>query len=607
MSKRLPSLLAILLATILLTACSTQPDSRQRLITFNNGDFLLKNQPQPPAENEPWQAVSLPDLWDVQRPLASGAGWYRFRLTLNVPPNRLWGVYLPRINRNVAVFINGALVGQDAPFAATRVNSWNHPQYFTIANGLLHSGVNDVMVRLIAEPKSRARLLPFYAGPDSQLRPFYQQAYFVRITLAQMVGAFALTMGLCIGIIWLIRREAEYGWFALGSLFWAAYTMWYFVQHIPFNNHLWIMLTNISGMWMIGSMWIFVGLHAGLDIKTTRRSIIAYCSLVSIVLPLLPHLLQFDAMVIAYLLLFIPNGWMLWLFVRNWQNKPTLDNAMIFVSILPIVLLGTHDWLNLAFHLQHNYLMHYAAPFIFLLMGWALLRRFIEAINVSENLNRELEQRVAERESELQQAFGTIHEMEKKKALEQERERIMRDIHDGVGGQLVSALAILEHDRRQNPLLADSLNFALDDLRLIIDSLTPDDASLDEQLGMFKYRYEPKLRQYGIELQWRQSSEQALPDFSPQQTLQLLRIIQEIFTNILKHANARRVNVLIDYDDEEHFCLQVCDDGDGFSNQQKIRGRGIGNMRKRAQDIGMEIEFYNQNDGGACVRVTEQA
>ncbi len=596
--------LALSILIVFFAGCTATPDATQRLITFNSGDFLLKNQPRPPASENDWHPVTLPDLWDIQRPQASGAGWYRFRLKLNVPPNRLWGIYLPRIKRNIAVFINGVLIGQDAPFGATRVNSWNHPQYYNIANGILHSGENTLMVRLSNEPKSRGRLLPFYAGPDSQLKQYYQHSYFTRITLTQMVGAFTLTMGLCIGIIWLIRREPEYGWFALGSLFWAAYTLWFFVQHIPIENGLWVALTNASGMWMIGCMWIFVGIHAGFDIKTTRRSIITYCTAITIILPLLPANRLFDGLVIAYLLLFIPNGWMLWLFIQNWRHKPSFDNAMIFVSILPIVLLGTHDWMNLAFHLEHDYLMYYAAPFIFLLMGWALLRRFIGAINESERLNRELEQRVSEREQSLQQAFDTIHEMQKKKALEQERERIMRDIHDGVGGQLVSALAILEHDRRQNPLLADSLNFALDDLRLIIDSLTPDDASLDEQLSMFKYRYEPKLRQYGITLQWQQSKQITWPNFSPQQTLQLLRILQEIFTNILKHAHARHIDVLIDHS-ANAFYIQVCDDGAGFGDNTKIRGRGIGNMRRRAQDIGMTIEFYNA-DRGACVRLSER-
>ncbi len=605
MNRRLLQLLALLTGLFLLSACTSRPGPLPGMIRFDKGEFLLKNQAHPPSGNEAWQPVSLPDLWDDRRPQARGAGWYRFRFALDDPPDRLWGVYLPRIKRNIAVFINDILIGQDAPFGDTHVDSWNHPQYFSIPNSVLRAGENTLMIRLANEPKSRGRLLPFFAGPEHRLRPFYERAYFTRITLAQMVGAFSLTMGLCIGIIWLIRRESGYGWFALGSLFWAAYTMWYFVQHIPFENRLWVALTNASGMWMIGCMWIFVGVHAGLEIRNTRRAILAYCAAITVILLSLPSGWIFDGLVIGYLLLFVVNGWMLWLFLRNWRRKPSIDNAMIFVSILPIILFGTHDWLNLAFHLQQDYRLHYAAPFIFLLMGWALLRRFIEAIEISESLNRELEQRVSARESELQQAFDRIHAMEKKKALEQERERIMRDIHDGVGGQLVSALAILEHDRRQNPLLADSLNFALDDLRLIIDTLSPDDASLEEQLGMFKYRYEPKLRQYGIELQWHQPRERALPDFSPQQTLQLLRIIQEIFTNILKHANARQVRVQIEYDAGRQFSLQVCDDGEGFGNQQDIRGRGIGNMRRRAREIGMEIEFYNQ-DIGACVRLSEQ-
>ena len=605
MNKRLLQLVTLLAGLFLLTACATLPNRQSSPIPFSKGEFLLKNQAQPPSADEAWQPVNLPDLWDERRPQASGAGWYRFRFVLNDTHDPLWGIYLPRIKRNIAVFINGILIGQDAPFGDTRVNSWNHPLYFSIPNGILRPGENTLMLRLANEPKSRGRLLPFFIGPDSQLKPYYQRSHFYRITLSQIVGAFSLTMGLCIGIIWLMRRESGYGWFALGSLFWAAYTMWYFVQHIPFENRLWVALTNASAMWMIGCMWIFVGIHAGLEIRNTRRAILAYCVAITLILLSLPTGRIFDGLVIGYLLLFVVNGWMLWLFIRNWRRKPSVDNAMIFISILPIILLGTHDWLNLAFHLQRDYLMHYAAPFIFLLMGWALLRRFIEAIEVSENLNRELEQRVSTRENELQQAFDRIHEMEKKKALEQERERIMRDIHDGVGGQLVSALAILDHDRRQNPLLADSLNFALDDLRLIIDTLSPDDASLEEQLGMFKYRYEPKLRQYGIELQWHQAHDRALPDFSPQQTLQLLRIIQEIFTNILKHANARLIKVRIEYDSAQQFSLQVCDDGDGFGSQQDIRGRGIGNMRRRAREIGMEIEFFNQ-DAGACVRLCER-
>ncbi len=598
-------LLAVLLLTGLLSgllaSCSSQTDPQQRLISFHQGEFLLKNQPQPPAFDNHWQAITLPDLWDYERPKAGGTGWYRFALKLNVPPNRLWGIYLPRLNRNVAVFINGALIGQNAPWGNTRTTSWNHPQYFNIPNGILRSGSNEILIRLTAEPHHRGRLLPFFTGPDSLLRPIYQQSYFWRITLTQVIAAFALTMGLSIGVIWLVRREADYGWFALGSLFWAGFTLWFFIKTAPMDIGLWMIVTNISGICMISSMWIFVGKHAAIDSRKTNQAIIGYCLVVAITLPLLPKSLQFDGLVVAYMLLFIPNLWLFSRFIKNWYHKRSVDNAIIFISILPIIILGTHDWLNLAFHLQQAYLLHYSAPFIFVLMGWALLRRFIQAINQSEKLKQELEVRVQQREDELKKAFETIHELEKKKALEQERERIMRDIHDGVGGQLVSALAILEHDRRQSPLLSDSLNLALDDLRLVIDTLAPDDATLDQQLGMFKYRYEPKLRQYGIELQWQLRCDVSVANFSPQQTLQLLRMIQEIFTNILKHAQASEIQVNIEHQNDR-IAITIRDNGIGFSELENIRGRGIGNLKKRAAESGLEITFGNHS-GGACVQI----
>jgi len=594
----------LLLLAGILTACTLEGSVSTEIIKLSSGEFLLKNQARPPQGKDlNWQAVQLPDLWDISHPQASGTGWYRFRLNLNSPPGQLWAIYLPRINRNIAVFINNQLIGQDAIFGDSGVNSWNHPQYFDISAGALHSGTNSVLLRLNSAQHSRGRLLPFYIGPDSALKSRYERTQFIRITLNQIVGVFSLTMGLCVGILWLVRREADYGWFALGSIFWAFYTLWYFVQKIPFDQGLWIALSNVCGIWMIGFMWIFVGTHTGFEMKVTRRMILLYCGSVTLILPLLPQTVLFDGLVVAYLLLFIPNGWMLWLFIRNWNQKPGKDNAIIFISILPIVLLGTHDWLNLAFHLQRNYLMQYSAPFIFLVMGWALLRRFTAAVNEVETLNLELEQRVSLREQELQKAFETIQALEKKKVLEHERERIMRDIHDGVGGQLVSALAILEHDRRQNPLLADTMNFALDDLRLIIDSLAPDDSGLADQLSMFKYRYEPKLKQYGINLHWQLSDSLSWPGCTPQKTLQLMRIIQEIFTNILKHASAGNIYFSMQNESAGYTSIKVCDDGVGFYDIENNRGRGMGNMRKRAAECAIEIDFFNRPEGGACVRI----
>ena len=600
---RLTFLVSILM---LLSCCSDRELAPDQSLYFDSAAFLMNDQQTPPEDKgNIWQQVALPDLWDIKRPGVGGTGWYRFDLKLNVPPNRLWGIYLPRINRNAAVFLNGVLLGSDAPVERKQSTSWNHPLYFTIPNGLLKAGDNQLFIRLSSAANCRGRLLPFYMGADELLRPKYEQNYFFRITLSQLVGAFALTMGLCIGLMWLIRREAVYGWFALGSLFWAIYTSWFFVRSMPFTLPHWAALTFSSSFWMIACMWIFVGAYAGLEFTCTRRITIAYCMLSTIAVFALPQRYLFDGLVVAYLPLTILGGWMLFLLARRRVKHPTFDTFILFTSITPIAGLGTHDWFNLAFHQQRPYLMHYSAPFIFLLIGWALVRRFKQAVQEADTLNRELEERVAKRESDLKQAFETIHTLEKDRALKDERERIMRDIHDGVGGQLVSALAMMENSEGANKSVADTLLFALDDLRLIIDSLAPEEEGLPELLTMFKYRYEPKLKEHGITLKWNQSELPVLAEFTPEHSLQLLRIIQEAFTNILKHADASRIVVDISQssvEGERLASITICDDGKGFPAELAKGGRGLNNMQRRARDIGVKVECFNQQKG-ACVRI----
>lgn len=596
-----------LLLCSLIGGCTVFEADNHQYLLFEHADFLLKNQEKAPEDDSlSWQQVELPDLWDFTHPDAGGFGWYRLKIKLNVPPNRLWGIYLPRINRNVAVFLNGVLIGVDAPIENKQSNSWNHPLYFTIPNGLLTSDENLLYIRLESAVHSRGRLLPFYMGADELLRPIYEHNYFFRVTLSQLVGAFALTMGLCVGLIWVVRREPLYGWFALGSLFWAFYTAWFFVRSMPLELSHWIALTNSSGVWMIGCMWMFVGTYIGLKLKSQKRMIMIYCTVTTIVLWNMPQHMLLDALVFAYLPLFVLWGWLMLLFFRHWQaQQASFDMGVIFLSITPIVTLGFFDWVNLAFHLQYPYLLHYSAPLIFLLIGWVLIRRFNTAIRDVEVLNLELEARVAKRETELTDAFETIHVLEKQKVLKAERERIMRDIHDGVGGQLVSALAIMEGDGEANKAVSETLLFALEDLRLIIDSLAPDEEGLPSLLTMFKYRYEPKLKEHGITLKWNQSDLSALAEFSPQHSLQLLRIIQEAFTNILKHAGATRIDVDISQHSVEGdslACITICDDGKGFPAELAKGGRGLSNMQRRARDIGVVVECFNQ-EKGACVRI----
>ncbi|NJN46537.1 MAG: hypothetical protein HC808_08720 [Candidatus Competibacteraceae bacterium] len=149
------------------------------LLTIDTVEQLAYSGSNPPAEFNDGTAQTLPHDWAQNPPLQDHL-WYRTILDLNVPPNRLWGVYLPTVNMNAAVYLNGELLGDGGDFADPVARNWNRPLYFSIPNGLLLPGENEIHVRIKADPRQDGLLEQLYLGPDHELRPYFKARYFGR-------------------------------------------------------------------------------------------------------------------------------------------------------------------------------------------------------------------------------------------------------------------------------------------------------------------------------------------------------------------------------------------------------------------------------------------
>jgi signal transduction histidine kinase len=194
--------------------------------------------------------------------------------------------------------------------------------------------------------------------------------------------------------------------------------------------------------------------------------------------------------------------------------------------------------------------------------------------------------------------------VEKEMMLLLERERITREMHDGLGGQLVSTIAMLERGRSTQSEVTEALRRALDDMRIVIDSLDPTTTDLTTSLGKLRVRLEPLLRRNGIELRWRVEDGLGLDEYPPEQSLHFLRIIQEAVTNAIMHAKASEVSVRIHAGDGSDAVLivEIRDDGEGSPPDVVHAGRGIGNMKSRAKALGAEFRFDRENSG-TCIEL----
>jgi signal transduction histidine kinase len=180
----------------------------------------------------------------------------------------------------------------------------------------------------------------------------------------------------------------------------------------------------------------------------------------------------------------------------------------------------------------------------------------------------------------------------------EERERIYRDLHDDVGAKLLSLVF-----RAGKPEDADLARSALRDLRDVVSRTGASSYRLEDVAADWRIECEQRLSEAGLVLDWRANGALDGVTLNQQQALNLGRILREAISNVIRHADARRVEVSISIADER-LQLAVRDDGRGFvGDQPQGSGRGVRNMAGRAARLGAEIDWRNAEPAGCHFRL----
>ncbi len=166
-----------------------------------------------------------------------------------------------------------------------------------------------------------------------------------------------------------------------------------------------------------------------------------------------------------------------------------------------------------------------------------------------------------------------------------ERQRILGDMHDGVGSQLMGLMLQVRAHQIDEERLLQGLGSALDDLKLIVDSLDPTPRSFDLAIAEMRARIQPRFDAAMIDLKW--VVPLRLPSVSAEPTVQVLRAIQEMTTNALRHSGATSVTFSMSFDETGQCTVTVADNGRGFdvANPERV-GRGMVSLQTRARRLG---------------------
>lgn len=197
-------------------------------------------------------------------------------------------------------------------------------------------------------------------------------------------------------------------------------------------------------------------------------------------------------------------------------------------------------------------------------------------------------------------------EVLRKEMILDERQRMMRDLHDGLGSTLVSALVAMERGNLPPPALAGILRDCIDDLRIAIDSSEPIGHDLALVLGTMRHRLGHRLKAAGLGLVWEVGELPPLQWMGPRETMQVMRMVQEVLANVLKHAQARSVRVTTRAVGEQpaNVSIEIEDDGTGFDLDAKTAGRGIAHLRARARQLDAALDIRSSPGSGTRVTLT---
>ncbi len=201
--------------------------------------------------------------------------------------------------------------------------------------------------------------------------------------------------------------------------------------------------------------------------------------------------------------------------------------------------------------------------------------------------------------------------LEQANALERERTRIARDLHDNLGARAtkISMLAAaasrsveLSETSRQLHDVSQSARQLVRALDETVWTVNPGNDSLANLLDYVTHYAEEFFSDTPVRCQLKIPVDVGDRPMAPELRHSLLAIIKESLNNVLKHSGALNVVVAAQVAGSS-LSFTIRDDGCGFSPNAPVAGNGLANLRARAAALGARIEIQSQPGQGTTLRV----
>jgi len=517
----------------------------------------------------------------------------------------LYGIRV-KVEGTIAVYVDGQLVRREQQ-QGQLWNSLFTPLWVVLERDANDAPPREILIRLEHTDASRVGLSSLWLGRAEALRGRYYLRQWLQRELPATLSAAFLLVGVFALFVWFKRRhETDYLlFFNLAAVSFVGHLHYY--VGLPILNDWFAWLTANALFWLVMVLHLFLRQLHGRALTWLTRAVVGVTVLISVltlpplaILPIFPSTSILVPLVYAIVMLMattvcLAGG------ISAWHRSG--EGRLVAICLGLSTLLGVPDWLlhNNVVSPEGWFLGAYTNAVTFGIFGVLMYWRYINAISEVEQVNASLAQRLQAREAELEIIHQRLREAGQRQTISDERQRLMQDMHDGLGSSLISAIRSVERGGVSELKVSQILKDCLDDLKLTIDSMEPVEADLLLLLATLRFRLEPRLESTGITLLWEVQELPTLAWLEPSSALHILRIVQESIANILRHTHASEIKVGTALT-VAGVQVTIADNGQGFDVDKALgasAGRGLHNQQRRAQAVD-GIVSWQSGPTGTC-------
>ncbi len=593
----------IIVGQLILTStfiiASGEQKSTPATMTFNDVLMTESDAAFLTGHDTTWRPTTLPFQINNDS-VEDQAQYYWFKhIFIQQDSSRKLALYFPKFQFDLQVYFNGNHVGGTHAPLGKQATGWHQPLVIYLRESDWNAGNNEILLRLSSGIPTTL-LHQFYLGDAETFRSTWEyhklfSKQFALISIVVSIVASMISM-----FIWNYRRaEREYLVFAIFTAAWVLPLSTRYFSYAPFSNEYYFKLATICVD--LSALLLFILANLGLKLRlsglakllmilTAFNSCFILLSPSSFILKAIPAIFLIKILALCFTFIFYLKN------IREFQNHRIWILSALGLVIITLsidILNHTQGSFGKSVYHTETYTRYLIPVYVVIFLAF-LINKFLKSLADSEYLNKHLEEKVAQNKQELEKSYIEKREYEIREAENLEKQRIYKDLHDDVGSKLVSILH--SEDEEASKGLAKS---ALEYLRESASQVKNTSSTLSKIIEQIFEETQIRCTTAHIEPETNLivKNQVLLERSIPNLGYHLSRIIREGLTNSIKHSDATKVFLDINVQ-ENQIEILLKDNGSQFK-EVLDRGTGTSNMRYRAEEIGADIS-WSQNEFGGC-------